>query len=266
MSISVAQTTRSAERGGRRLLWYVPDPRLRTVTAARRAIEIADWVRVEQRPAPKPDEASLFVALHTCAYRACRPARDRAPCQRQRRRWVRRWHLIREYIVTDNFGLAYTMIARFRAKGFDHDDLLSEALFALARAVDRFNPWRGFRFSTYACNVIARALMRRGKIQSRYRQLFPVQCEGPFDRIERVDAGGDIYIERVRRVMARNLGDLTEMEFRILAKRFPVDRGEPLTFRQIGKVVGLSKERVRQIQNAALVKLREALRSDPLLA
>ena len=265
MSISVAQTTRTTERGGRRLLWYVPDPRLRTVTAARRAIEIADWVRVEQRPAPKPDEASLFVALHTCAYRACRPARDRAPCQRQRRRWVRRWHLIREYIVTDNFGLAYTMIARFRAKGFDHDDLLSEALFALARAVDRFNPWRGFRFSTYACNVIARALMRRGKIQSRYRQLFPVQFEGPFDRIERVDAGGDIYIERVRRVMACNLGDLTEMECRILAKRFPVDRGEPLTFRQIGKVVGLSKERVRQIQNAALVKLREALRSDPLL-
>ena len=265
MSISVAQTTRSAERGGRRLLWYVPDPRLRTVTAARRAIEIADWVRVEQRQAPKPDEASLFVALHTCAYRACRPARDRAPCQRQRRRWVRRWHLIREYIVTDNFGLAYTMIVRFRAKGFDHDDLLSEALFALARAVDRFNPWRGFRFSTYACNVIARALMRRGKIQSRYRQFFPVQFEGLFDRIERVDASGDIYIERVRRAMDCNLGDLTEMEYRILAKRFPVDRGEPLTFRQIGKVVGLSKERVRQIQNAALVKLREALRSDPLL-
>jgi len=264
MATSVIQTRRPAERGVRRL-WYVPDPRLRTLAASRRAIEIADWVRAEQRSTPRPDEGTLFVALHTCAYRASRPARGRAPTHRQRRRWARRWHLIREYIVTENLGLVYTMIARFRAKGFDHDDLLSEALFALARAVDRFNPWRGFRFSTYACNVIARALMRRGKIQSRYRQFFPVQFEGLFDRIERVDASGDIYIERVKRAMAFNLGDLTEMESRILAKRFPVDRGPPLTFRQIGKVVGLSKERVRQIQNAALVKLREALRSDPLL-
>jgi RNA polymerase primary sigma factor len=167
--------------------------------------------------------------------------------------------------VAENLGLAYTMIARFRTKDFDHDDLLSEAMFALARAVDRFNPWRGFRFSTYACNVIARALIRRGKAQMRYRRLFPLQSEGLFDRVERGTEEADVYLERLRRAVACNLGGLTEMESTVLAKRFPANRDTSLTFRQIGRVVGLSKERVRQIQGVALTKLREVLRMDPLL-
>jgi len=86
------------------------------------------------------------------------------------------------------------------------------------------------------------------------------------DQVQRPDADVGIYVERLRRAMDRNLGDLTEMESRVLQSRFPVDRASPQTFRQIGKIVGLSKERVRQIQNVALHKLRDALRTDPLLA
>ena len=147
------------------VLWYVPDARLRSQGAAERAAEIAAWVASEHRRGPRPDGITLFVALHTCAFRVRRAGRRGPAGATQRRRWLRRWKLIREYIVAENLGLAYTMIAHFRARDFDHDDLLSEAMFALARAVDRFNPWRGFRFSTYACNVIARALIRRGKAQ-----------------------------------------------------------------------------------------------------
>ena len=208
---------------------------------------------------------TLFVALHTCAFRT-RQAERRGPRGLvQRRRWVHRWNVIREFIVSENLGLAYTMIARFRARDLDHDDLLSEAMFALARAVDRFNPWRGFRFSTYACNVIARALIRRGKSQMRYRRFFPLQSEGLFDRLERGSGESDVYVERLRRAVASNLGGLTEIESAILEKRFPVNHDASLTFRQIGKAVGLSKERVRQIQAVALTKLRDVLRADPVL-
>lgn len=249
----------------RRVLWYVPDARLRTRAAARRAAEIASWISSDPRTGSRPDEVPLFVALHTCAFRARRAGRSWPSGATQRRRWIRRWKIIREYIVVENLGLAYTMISRFRAKDFDHDDLLSEAMFALARAVDRFNPWRGFRFSTYACNVIARALIRRGKAQMRYRRLFPMQSEGLFDRVERGTEESDVYVERLRRAVAFNLGGLTDMESTVLAKRFPVNRDTSLTFRQIGKVVGLSKERVRQIQAVALGKLRDVLRADPLL-
>ncbi|HSW45929.1 MAG TPA: sigma-70 family RNA polymerase sigma factor [Phycisphaerae bacterium] len=265
-------TTASIRRTDRRVrrerawLWYAPHPRLRSPAAIERAASIARRILTQRVLEPKPDEQSLFVALHTCAYQAVRATKGSVPSSTRRRRWLQHWRIIREYIVTENLGLVYTMVSRFRAKDFDRDDLLSEAMFALARAVARFDPWRGFRFSTYACNVIARSLMRRGKVHARYRRLFPVQSEGPFDQVEREDAGADIYVERLQRTMQRNLGDLSRMESRVLASRFPANRGLPLTFRQVGRAVGLSKERVRQIQNVALGKLRDALRADPLLS
>ena len=67
------------------------------------------------------------------------------------------------------------------------------------------------------------------------------------------------------RVLDENLGELTDLETSILSKRFTSERQERLTFQEIGRSVGLSKERVRQIQNVALGKLRDVLQTDPVL-
>jgi RNA polymerase primary sigma factor len=158
------------------------------------------------------------------------------------------------------------MIGRFGSRQLDEDDMLSEAMYALTRAVDRFNPWRGFKFSTYACNVIARAIMRRGKQESNYRRLFPVQHDVLFEGSSGTpDAGRELYVERLHGVLEQNLGELTDLETTILSHRFLGDRESRLTFQEIGEEVGLSKERVRQIQNVALNKLRVVLDSDPVL-
>jgi DNA-directed RNA polymerase sigma subunit (sigma70/sigma32) len=82
----------------------------------------------------------------------------------------------------------------------------------------------------------------------------------------RPDLGTELYVERLQRVMNGNRGNLTDLESRILAQRFPEDPESRLTFLEIGHMVGLSKERVRQIQNIALLKLRQALVEDPVLA
>ena len=79
------------------------------------------------------------------------------------------------------------------------------------------------------------------------------------------DENTDLYVERLKRALDENLGDLSEMETAILAHRFTAERRKRKTFQEIGNVVGLSKERVRQIQNIALDKLREVLDSDPIL-
>jgi len=76
---------------------------------------------------------------------------------------VARWQIIRDHIAAKNVGLAHMISRKFRLGAVDEDDLLSEGMCALGRAIDRFNPWRGFRFSTYACNVVRRALLRRSK-------------------------------------------------------------------------------------------------------
>jgi len=246
-------------------LWYTPDPRLCTTSASRRAGAIVGWIESGSGLDGAPDEHALFVALHTCAYRATRPGQGKCTLPVQRRKWTRRWRIIRDSIVEQNLGLVFTTVARFRSKDLDHDDRVSEGMYGLTRAVDRFNPWRGVRFSTYACHVIIRALMRRGKMETRYRRLFPIHSESPFGGMEHTDLGTEYCIDRLERAMRHNLGNLTELESKVLAQRFPADYGSPRTFREIGEAIGLSKERVRQIQNVALAKLRDVLDADPLL-
>lgn len=250
----------------RRQLWYVPNRRLITKAAAALAAEISDWIEAGAPEHAAPEDQDLFTAMHTCAYRAVRNARSKQITEKDRARWVNHWRIIRDHIVERNLGLVYSMIGRFSSKKLDEDDLLSDAMLGLTRAVDRFNPWKGYRFSTYACNVIARALMRRGKRESNYRRLFPVQFDVSFEKPSQLpDIDTELYAERLNQVLDSNLGELTELESRILDKRFPAERDDRLTFQEIGEAVGLSKERVRQIQNIALRKLRDALQADPIL-
>jgi RNA polymerase primary sigma factor len=231
------------------------------------AARIVAWVVSGAPLDEEPDEEKLFCTLHACAYYAARRPRSKKITAKERMMWATRWEAVREYIVQINLGLVYSMIGRFStAKLLDEDDLLSDAMLALTRAVDRFNPWRGYRFSTYACNVIARTLMRRGKRESNYRRLFPVQHDVSFERPSALpDHHTELYVERLQQALDKNLGDLTEVETHILAQRFPSERTAKLTFQEIGETIGLSKERVRQIQNIALGKLREVLQEDPVL-
>jgi len=247
-------------------LWYVPDKRLRTKSAAEKAACIAQWIQNKKGLDRKPTEEDLFIAMHTCAYRATRRSRKQRITRRERTKWIHLWKLIRNHIVEQNLGLVYSMIGRFGSKTMDEDDMLSDAMFGLARAVDRYNPWRGYRFSTYACNVIARALMRRGKRESHYRQVFPVQNDVSFEHPEELpDPHTELFVERLNMALDQNQGELTELESAVLTRRFPLDYTPRMTFQEIGNSVGLSKERVRQIQNIALRKLRDVLDQDPVL-
>jgi RNA polymerase sigma factor (sigma-70 family) len=266
MMINTGQTANFAAVTDPEQLWYVSDRRIRTKGAADEAGRIARWIEGRREGEDDPNEQELFVAMHTCAYRAGRRARNQTILEGERQLWTHWWQVIRSYIVERNLGLVYSMISRFTSSNVDEDDLLSDALFGLTRAVDRFDPWRGFKFSTYACNVIARALMRRGRQETNYRRVFPVQHDVSFERpSEAPDANMELYVERLHRALNENLGELTDLESSILAQRFPTDRGQRLTFKEIGDSIGLSKERVRQIQNIALAKLRDVLVEDPLL-
>ena len=265
MNATATLTASNNARINRARLWYAPHPHLRTVSAAMAACNTAERISSAQQPDPESSEQSLFVAMHTCAYRATARARSPATPPAEREKWTIRWQTIRGHIVERNLGLAHSMVGRFSRARVDHDDLLSEAMFGLVRAVDRYNPWRGYRFSTYACNVIIRALMRRSRNQGRYQQRFPLLDAECFEHPRRDDSDDDLYLERLKRAVNRNAGALTDIESRVLAKRFPSNADSPLTFRQISRVIGLSRERVRQIEGIALRKLRTALRADPLL-
>lgn len=233
-------------------LSYVPDRRLRTVVAADQAIQIVNELRRVNGPCAEPNEKSLSTALQTCAYRAARLDRGEGISPRERRQWAHRYKLLREDILEQNLGLVYSMMRRFKFEGGDCDDLLSNAMFALSRAVERFNPWKGYRFSTYACTAIVRALRNGSRRSHRFRREFPLEYDVPFEVSEPIDTQTDLYIERLRRrVLDEKLGELDAMETRALAQRFPLHDERGSTLGVNGQAIGLSEERVRQIQNGA---------------
>jgi RNA polymerase sigma factor (sigma-70 family) len=239
---------------------------VKTKKAAEQARQLAERIRSGKALAEKPDEQQLFRNLHACAFQATKRMPSGNAVAAERASWVKRWQVVRDYIVEQNLPLVYTMLGRFDTSDLDRDDALSEAMLALTQAVERFDPWRGFRLSTYACHAIYRAMVRSSKATSDYRRLFPAQFDVSFERPYGPETRDELYVERLQRAMKGNLGNLTEIESTVLSRRFPPDRDlRRETLQQVGQAVGLSKERVRQIQNEALAKLRLVLEADPAL-
>jgi len=190
--------------------------------------------------------------------------------QPEYRRFAQLHKQLSDQIASDNLGLVYDLYKRTRIANVDGDELLSEGMMALTRAMATFNPWRGFRFSTYACNAIIRAFYRCGLKESKRRRHEAVNFDAELERSDwdqtcRTETG-DLYLERLSKILAEGKVELNEIERDVLGRRFPLHDGtKRQTLSSIGRKMRLSKERVRQIQNTALGKLREALELDPAL-
>lgn len=252
------------------LLWYAPHPHIRTRGAAIRAREMAESLKSAADGHDGYSERELFTAMHTCAYQAAPRARKEKMSPARQRKWAKRWQIIRGHLYESNLGLAKWWIGRHLGGSVDEDDLHSEVMLALLRAVDRFNPWKGYRFSTYATNAIARAVMRLGGRENRRQRTFTAihPEDEPQAVIEHPELEQEVRLERLDRVLRTNQAALTPLEACVIRARFPRvarrEKSQP-TYTQIGEMVGMSKESVRQAQNRALEKLRAVLECDPVL-
>jgi len=236
-----------------------------------------DWTElpVDGTRIDRNEEVLRFKQFQFCAYRLSRLYRRavksfRATIADEYPTWFARYHNIRQRLVDANLGLVYDLIGRTRFNILDRDDMSSEGMTALLRAVDTFDPWRGFRFSTYACNAILRAFSRASshdaRRRSRFTDSFDTELEqGDLSETQRTDSKL-LYIERLRDIMCGNRAELSPVERDVLSMRFcqPADNGH-LTLGCIGRQLNVSKERVRQIQHVALRKLRRAITVDYVL-
>jgi RNA polymerase sigma factor (sigma-70 family) len=182
--------------------------------------------------------------------------------------WYRRADLIREQIAETNLALVLAMAKRTRMSEVDFADLVSEGNMALLRAVDKFDAGRGYKFSTYACRAILKAFSRQGMKLSKYRQRFPTDFDPKLEKsnfleTKRADFERDAA-EEVKRIVSDNRADLTDVERTVIEHRFGLESGEekPMTLEQVGQIIGVTKERVRQIQNKAMEKLRLELEAN----
>ncbi|HVT89609.1 MAG TPA: sigma-70 family RNA polymerase sigma factor [Tepidisphaeraceae bacterium] len=179
--------------------------------------------------------------------------------------WHRRFEHYREYLVRTNLALVLAMAKRTRLGDVDFAEIVSEGNMALLRAVDKFNVDRGFKFSTYACRAILKAFSRTAMKHSRHRTRFPVEFEPDLEKSDWIDKKRDVVeedcIDELKQIVDRNLADLSDTEQTVIRRRFNWQQAEetPLTLEEVGKIIGVTKERVRQIQNKALTKIRKLM-------
>ena len=179
--------------------------------------------------------------------------------------WHRRFEHFREYLVRTNLALVLAMAKRTRLGDVDFAEVVSEGNMALIRAVDKFNVDKGFKFSTYACRAILKAFSRTALKANKHRTRFPVEFEPDMEKSDwaekRRDAVEEDCIDELKAIVQRNLADLSPVEDTVIRRRFNWEQQEesPLTLEEVGQIIGVTKERVRQIQNKALAKIRGVL-------
>ncbi len=186
---------------------------------------------------------------------------------REMLKWHRLAKQLREQIAETNLALVLAMAKRTRMSEMDFADLVSEGNMALLRAVDKFDCGRGFKFSTYACRAILKAFSRQGMKLTKYRQRFPTDFDPKLERSNFVESKREEFVKdaasEVKRIVSENRAGLSDIEQTVIGHRFrlheEVVEGKPMTLEQVGQVIGVTKERVRQIQNKALEKIRSEL-------
>ncbi|MGB9626322.1 MAG: sigma-70 family RNA polymerase sigma factor [Phycisphaerae bacterium] len=190
--------------------------------------------------------------------------------------WAHRSLMARSEIVQANVPLVLAMAKRTRLSGVDFGDLISEGNMALLRSVDKFDCSRGFKFSTYSCRAILKSFSRVAMRTSRYRGRFPTEFDPTLEKSDFLEHKRDDVvhecISELRDILNNNLADLSDIEQTVIRERFALapsvsdQPATPKTLEQVGALIGVTKERVRQIQNKALQKIRIALEESILAA
>lgn len=210
--------------------------------------------------------------------RNCRGKRLTLANARQAIAWQRRALEIRAEIVQANVPLVLAMAKHTRRRGVDFYELISEGNMALLRAINRFACDRGFKFSTYACSAIIKSFSRIAMRAARYHGRFPNSYDPQMQQSDHLETRRRemelACVAELQAIVANNTVNFSEVEQKVIRARFALDspggNGDPqpvpMTLEQIGQIIGVTKERVRQIQNQALAKLKGALEASILAA
>jgi RNA polymerase primary sigma factor len=181
---------------------------------------------------------------------------------------LREARVILNRIIGANQGLVVSIVKKFIKPGQDYSDLISDGNMSLLRASQQFDFARGVRFSTYATWVLmhdfARSTRKEKVRQSRF-------ITGHEDALQTVadHRSGQAPIaprrEGAREALLSTLRQLNDRERTIIVRRFGLTEDKQ-TLVALGQELGISKERVRQLESRALRKLRgmaEIQRLDP---
>jgi RNA polymerase primary sigma factor len=321
-------------RAGTRLLSPSEETRLaQQMWQGRRRLAVAAAHRRAGVSRPLPDVAPHLTALTPSLSKRLRRAEEEARGLPERRGGSELTELIeaelgridaaRQELLQRNLRLVAWMAKGFLGKGLDLLDLFQEGCIALLWSIDRFDPARGTRLSTFASYAVrlglVRALAERGRMVRvpNYRLREVVETHAALAKLRNrlgrepsltelaketgldpenleqlvaavrptvsIDApvgGTELYLSEslvdpsqrspfdaaasaeAEQLAVRALARLPERERRIMSMRYGLGDSEERSYEDIGRSLGLSRERTRQLEIAARDKLRHLMQSD----
>ena len=160
--------------------------------------------------------------------------------------------------MEQNDGLVHAFIRRQGGGDIPYEEALQAGRIGLWRAIEGYDPTRGTAFSTYAWVAICRHIHRRAKELSRetdvWSQEIPASWVVP-------DPAAALEEELIQSILLDRVSHLPERLRQVIVGRYGLGERPPCTLKKLGDELGLSGERVRQLQQDALAWLRHPAHS-----
>jgi len=167
---------------------------------------------------------------------------------------------VKNQIIRSNLRLVVSIAKRHVGPSNNFFELVSDGNMSLIRAVEKFDYARGNKFSTYASWAImknyARTIpeenYRRDRFVTGHEEMFEAAADNRMDEHEYESA-----LKRMQEAIKGMLDRLDDREKLIITSRFGLGGASERTLEQLGRELGITKERVRQIESRGVDKLRK---------
>lgn len=172
---------------------------------------------------------------------------------------------VKNEIVQANLRLVVSIAKRHARPASDFFEIISDGNISLMKAAEKFDFTRGFKFSTYASWAIMKNYARTIPEEGHQLERYQTGREEVLDRhaSPAMDEHEDEALPLVRATLDRMMDTLSEREQSILRQHYGLDDGgRTMTLEEIGRKLGVSKERIRQIEARAFSKLRGGFGAD----